>query len=292
MQVQTPSRSEAQRANAEWWQANPMIYDNFRGGLPVEAAPGTREWYEEIDRRFFSDYASWFAQAPGERPYSGLIPFDQLRGKRVLEIGCGSGAHARLLAESGCDLTCIDITERGVETTKRRLEVYGLRADVRRMDAERMEFADESFDFVWSWGVIHHSSDTDRVIGEIARVLRPGGETRLMVYHLHSLVAVYATLAGVATGSVFRMPYRDMLGSFVDGAIARFYTQREFADRLRPHFGEVTTAAFGQKNELIPLPGIGPLADFKIALSRAIPRPVASALLRRWGWFLWAQARK
>ena len=83
--------------NARWWERNPMVYDNFRG----EGVPATREEFERIDRRFFSRCSSWFAQAPGDRPFSSLIPFDRLRGRRVLEIGCGSGAHARLLAESG-----------------------------------------------------------------------------------------------------------------------------------------------------------------------------------------------
>jgi len=290
MPAETSTAEGLQQANQEWWQAHPMIYDNFRGGLPLE--PGTREWYEEIDRRFFNDVSSWFAQRPGERPFSALIPYDRLRGKRVLEIGCGSGAHARRLAESGCELTCIDITERGVEMTRRRLEVFGLQADVRRMDAEKLEFADESFDFVWSWGVIHHSSDTPAVVRQIARVLRPGGEARLMVYHRRSFYALWALFAGVLNGRLFRMSFDDVLNTYADGAIARFYTQKQFAGLLRPYFREVTTAALGQRNELIPLPGAGGLADFKIRVARAIPLAVAGPLLRRWGYFLWCTARK
>jgi SAM-dependent methyltransferase len=291
----TPSGSaetdaELQRRNQEWWQANPMIYDNFRGGLPIRAR--TREWYEEIDRRFFNDWASWFAQAPGERPFSALIPFDELRGKRVLEIGCGSGAHARLLAEAGCQLTCVDITPGGVEMTRERLRVYGLEAEVLQMDAERLAFPDDSFDFVWSWGVIHHSANTASVVRQIARVLRPGGETRLMVYHRRSFFALYVLLAGIATGRVFRQGFQQVVNHYADGALARLYTRREFADLLSAHLGNVTTAVLGQKNEMIPLPGAGGLAEKKIAVARHIPDPVASAFLRRWGNFIWATARK
>ena len=275
-----------QDENVRWWEHNPMVYDNFRG----EGMPAAREEFERVDRRFFSRCASWFAQAPGERPFSGLIPFERLRGKRVLEIGCGSGAHARLLAESGCDLTCIDITHAGVEMTRRRLALYGLRADVRRMDAEAMEFPDASFDFVWSWGVIHHSADTARVVGELARVLRPGGEARLMVYHRPSFLAAYATVAGVLTGRIFRMTREELLHSFVDGALARFYTAPEFAALLSPHFREVETGVLGQVNELIPLPGWGPLAWLKLQSTRLIPRALFEPLLRRWGYFLWTRA--
>jgi ubiquinone/menaquinone biosynthesis C-methylase UbiE len=279
-----------QEANERWWDDHPMIYDNFRGGLPL--APGTREWYEEIDRRFFSQVSSWFAHAPGEKPFSRLIPFERLKGLKVLEVGCGSGAHARLLAEAGCRLTCIDITRKGVEMTRHRLALYGLEADVRQMDAEHMDFDDASFDFVWSWGVIHHSSDTPRVVGEIARVLKPGGEARIMVYHRRSFLAAYATVAGVLTGRIFRMSHADVLHSFVDGALARFYTRPEFAALLSRHFREVDTAAMGQINELIPAPGKGPLMGWKLSLARRIPRAVYEPLLRRWGYFLWACARR
>lgn len=272
--------------NVQWWEQHPMVYDNFRG----EAVPATREEFDRVDRRFFSRCASWFAQAPGERPFSALIPFERLHGKRVLEIGCGSGAHARLLAESGCDLTCVDITRTGVEMTRRRLALHGLSADVRRMDAERLEFPDAAFDFVWSWGVIHHSADTARVVAEIARVLRPGGEVRLMVYHRPSFLAAYATVAGVLTGRIFRMSREELLHSYVDGAVARFYTADEFRALLAPHFRRVETGALGQVNELIPLPGWGPLAEIKVAMTKLIPRALFEPLLRRWGYFLWVRA--
>jgi len=290
--VTPPAESDAglQRQNADWWQTNPMIYDNFRGGLPMQSR--TREWYEEIDRRFFDEVTSWFAQAPGERPFSALIPFERLKGKRVLEIGCGSGAHARLLAEAGCDLTCVDLTREGVEMTRERLRVYGLHADVRQMDAERLEFPDESFDFVWSWGVIHHTADTEAVVRQIARVLKPGGETRLMVYHRRSFFALWILAAGLASGRLFRQRFDDVLNHYADGALARFYTRRQFADLLRTRLDDVTTGVLGQKNELLPLPGNGGLAELKIRISRHIPTAVCDALLRRWGYFLWATARK
>ena len=155
-----------------------MTYD-WRGDIPY--APGSTEHLDEVERRFLE--ASWFAQAPGTRPYSALIPFDELAGKDVLEIGSGTGVHARLLAEAGAQVTAVDLTPTAVELTTRRLTLAGLLANVVEADAESLPFPDASFDFVWSWGVIHHSEDTLRVVSEIARVLRPGGRLALMVYH-------------------------------------------------------------------------------------------------------------
>ena len=84
-------------------------------------------------------------------------------------------------------MSAVDLTPTAVRLTTQRLSLAGLFADVREADAESLPYGDSSFDFVWSWGVIHHSSDTDRVIAEIARVLRPGGRLAFMVYHRSSL---------------------------------------------------------------------------------------------------------
>ena len=59
--------------------------------------------------------------------------------------------------------------------TRRRFDVYGLPGRIERMGAERMAFPDESFDLVWSWGVVHHSANTLAILEAIRRVLRPGG---------------------------------------------------------------------------------------------------------------------
>jgi ubiquinone/menaquinone biosynthesis C-methylase UbiE len=68
----------------------------------------------------------------------------------------------------------VDITDYAVKSTRDRLRLMGLKGDIIRIDAEHMGFPDNSFDFVWSWGVIHHSSNTENVLREILRVLRQG----------------------------------------------------------------------------------------------------------------------
>src|SRR5438552_2632347 len=123
-----------------------MTYD-WRGEIAHEI--GRLEHLEEVERRFLE--ASWFAQLPGAPPYSGLIPFEELAGKDVLEIGCGTGVHARLLAAAGANVTAVDLTPTAVELTRRRLELHELAANVREADAESLPFEDASFDFVWSW---------------------------------------------------------------------------------------------------------------------------------------------
>jgi SAM-dependent methyltransferase len=264
-----------------------MSYDWHK---TLQVSEGTPEFYEEVDRRFFSS-SSFYR---GQRPFERWIPFRHLQAQRVLEIGCGLGTHAQLLSEAGCQLTCIDLTEKAVENTRRRLELRGLSSDIRRMDAEKMDFPDGEFDLVWSWGVIHHSSDTERIIRQVFRVLKPGGEFRFMVYHRRSLSGFYCLGRGLLTGKFFKgMSAQEVLSFYTDGYLARFYTRSELRALLMDcGFSKVETQVLGQKSELLPLPGNGVSGRLKRALLRGLPDQIAEHLLSVAGYFLFAVGHK
>jgi ubiquinone/menaquinone biosynthesis C-methylase UbiE len=270
------SRSQAEIR--DWWAAHPMTYD-WRGEIPHE--PGSPEHLEEVERRFLQE--SWFAQEPGAPPYSGLIPYDRLKGKDVLEIGCGTGVHARLIAEAGARLSAVDLTPTAVELTRRRLAMHGLEADVREADAENLPYPDASFNFVWSWGVIHHSARTDRIVAEIARVLRPGGEVRLMVYHRSSITywVQYQLIRGVLGGRLLRERPAEIANRYSDGVIARHYTRSEIHELFAPYFDRIGTRVTGQLGEAVPLP-----APLRRGVEDRVPLALRRGALRRWGWFL------
>jgi ubiquinone/menaquinone biosynthesis C-methylase UbiE len=114
--------------------------------------------------------------------------FKKYSGARVLEIGVGLGADHQKFAEAGAVLTGVDLTPRAVSHTAARFEQLGLESNLQVADAERLAFPDASFDLVYSWGVLHHSPDTQRAIEEVYRVLKPGGEAKIMIYHKHSIL--------------------------------------------------------------------------------------------------------
>jgi SAM-dependent methyltransferase len=275
-----PTQSDVRR----WWAENPMTYD-WRGDIPFET--GSPEHLAEVERRFLAE--AWFAQDEGQPPFSGLIPYADLQGKDVLEIGSGTGVHARLLATAGAHLTAIDLTPTAVELTKRRLQLAGVDADVREADAESLPFADDSFDLVWSWGVIHHSEHTDRVVAEIARVLRPGGRLALMVYHRSSITfwVNYVAYRGIVRGGLLRESPDKLANRWSDGVIARHYTRQSLSDALEPWFEHIETRVMGQMGEAIPLP-----ARVRGWVARLVPAGAQRALLRRHGWFLYASATR
>lgn len=114
--------------------------------------------------------------------------FEEFRGRKVLEIGIGLGADHQKFSEVGAELYGIDLTERAVAHTRNRLACLGLESRLEVGDAENLAFEDESFDLVYSWGVLHHSPDTPRTISEVWRVLKRGGICKIMVYHKWSMV--------------------------------------------------------------------------------------------------------
>lgn len=194
-------------------------------------------------------------------PYiASFARFEDGTGKDVLEIGVGMGAdHAEWARHAPRSLTGIDLTGTAIEWTRERFAARGLTSDLRVADAEALPFADASFDLVYSWGVLHHSPNTERAIEELHRVLRPGGEVRIMMYHRPSIVGIllwlrYALLRGRPLQSM-----RSMYARHLESPGTKGYTVREgrslmasFPDvrvRSMVSFGDMLEGAVGQRHE-------------------------------------------
>lgn len=107
---------------------------------------------------------------------------DQIEAKgklRVLDVGAGYGGAARYLAKTrGWEVVALNLSEKENERDREMNKEQGLDHLIEVVDAsfEDIPFPDESFDVVWSQDAILHSGDRDKVVAEIARVLKPGGE--------------------------------------------------------------------------------------------------------------------
>ncbi len=242
-----------QQSNREWWEQHSMRYD-WRDAIPFpEFSP---QFYAEIDRRFFSVARGFM---PWKRiPFDPLIDFDTLPAKDVLEIGVGNGSHAALLSAHAKSFVGIDLTEYAVRSTGERLRQSGSTGQVERMDAEKLAFPGASFDFIWSWGVIHHSSDISKIISEMHRVLRPGGTAVVMVYHRNAYN--YYIVSGILNGLLRRGLWKHgsihkVQQAHTDGAMARYYTPKEWRRLVGPFFNIIDLRVYGAKAEIMPLPG-------------------------------------
>lgn len=216
---------------------------------------GSREYFDAIESYRYGEYAPWMKDSIG---------FDRYSGKRVLEIGCGTATDLLQFARGGARVTGIDLTPRSIEIARRRFETYGLSADLAIGDGELLSFPSESFDLVYSFGVLHHTPNTALAISEVHRVLKPGGEAIVMLYHRGSLYYWLGLMLrrGILGGELLYSSEEEIMSRYVEYSTAggrplvKAYTTEE-AEELFRQFSdcrcEVRQLTRGELRPLAPL---------------------------------------
>jgi len=155
----------------EYWDAHPC------GTQFTHLEWGSKQFFDEVER-FRYDTQPFMRE---------LMEFDNFRGKRLLEIGCGLGTDLLQFARGGAAVTGVDLTPASIDLVKKRFALEEIPVDARVADAENLPFQDGSFDVVYSFGVLHHTPNTQKAIDEVYRVLKPGGRIIIMLYHKDSI---------------------------------------------------------------------------------------------------------
>jgi SAM-dependent methyltransferase len=244
-----------------------------------DATPcGTRDVvHEEGSAAFFDEL-----EANRDRLEPFIERFARFRAwkdRRVLEVGVGAATDFVRFARAGALLSGIDLTPHAAALARRRLEREGLTADVRVGDAEQLPFPDGEFDFVYSWGVIHHTADTPAAAREIVRVVRPGGEVCVMIYHRRSLVGLQCWLVyGLLRGRPLRS-VRDVLWHHVESPGTKAYSTAEARE------------LFAGLQDLRVTPVVTPY-DLRVGHSRFLSRGFQRLVPSRLGWYLVVEGRK
>ena len=303
MPVENGNRSEEsedlkQRVRA-FWQTHPC------GTKFSDAEIGTPEFFALLEAHRYRK--EW--HIPVAANFAGT------RGLKVLEIGCGMGTDGAQFAKAGADYTGIDLTEAAIELARKRFALSHLNGEFRVSDAENLDFDDESFDLVYSHGVLHHTPDIAAAVSEIHRVLKPRGQAIVMLYHRGSYnyrigirvlrrvgarllksqsgIKIVHRLTGEPVDSLRehaaslrnangKFSAAELLNQSTDGAgnpLARVYSRVE-ARRLFKDFRQVDLRAYFLNKRFIPLIG------------NLLPRSIEAALASRWGWHLWIYATK
>ena len=130
----------------EFWQEHPC------GTKFADAPPGSRRFYELVEEHRYKK--EWHIPT--------AAGFAQSKNLRVLEVGCGLGTDGAQFAKAGADYTGIDLTQAAVDLAKRRFELFDLPGTFRVADAEGLDFPDNSFDLVYSHGVLASHSRHSR----------------------------------------------------------------------------------------------------------------------------------
>jgi ubiquinone/menaquinone biosynthesis C-methylase UbiE len=226
--------------------------------------PMTREWFEQIENHRYN-----------VEPFiHSVAQFTRYHGKKVLEVGVGAGTDHLQWKRAGTDLYGVDLTQAAIETTRARLAMYGFDSNLQRIDAERLPFDDNSFDVVYSWGVIHHSERPDKILEEVRRVLKPGGRFIGMLYGRRSpLVFKLWIRHALLKGKPWRSA-ADVVWHHMESIGTKSYTESELRELLRAY----------SSTELIPL-----ITTYDTA---RIPRFISKFFPNSWGWFIGIRATK
>jgi ubiquinone/menaquinone biosynthesis C-methylase UbiE len=244
---------------------------------------GTR-YLEQFD--FEAHARARYALEPYIREFA---QFELAPGKAVLEIGVGMGADYLEWLKAGAQASGVDLSEISLQRARQRCELAGFKPDLRVADAEHLPFPDDSFDVVYSYGVMHHSPDTQRCIDEAFRVLKPGGQARIMLYGHPSLTGLMLWLRyGIFRGRSLRQTVYERLESPGTKTFTRGEIRKLFA-----HFQELDTRQVFSPGDLLLSK---PSARFQSTAYKVIwklyPRPLVRAVCRRLGLFLLISARK
>ena len=215
--------------------------------------------------------------------------FASAHGKRVLEIGVGMGADYLEWLRAGALATGIDLSRASIDQARRRCELAGFVPDLRLGDAEHLAFGDDSFDFVYSYGVMHHSPNTEQCLREAWRVLKPGGQLKVMLYHHPSWTGLMLWLRyGILRGKTLR----ETVYEFLESPGTKSFTKDE-AHGMLVGFDEVhMSQVFSPGDLLLHQPSLrfqGPA--FRLA-RLLYPRKLVRAFGKRYGLFLLLTARK
>ncbi|HET6890447.1 MAG TPA: class I SAM-dependent methyltransferase [Pyrinomonadaceae bacterium] len=284
----------------EFWQAHPC------GTKFADVPPGSRRFYELVEQHRYAK--EW--HIPLAADFAGT------KGLKVLELGCGVGTDGVQFARAGADYTGVDLTDAAVTLAQKNFELHGLAGTFRTADAENLDFANDSFDLVYSHGVLHHTPESGRAVSEIHRVLRPGGRAVVMLYHRDSYnyrvnisilrragahllkwepgIKMVHRLTAEPIESLRQHAWQlkqdqsgylqseEFLSQNTDGAgnpLTRVYSRRQ-AKNLFRDFSEVEMNTYFLNKRWLPLIG------------NMLSRSMESRLAARWGWHLWIYARK
>jgi len=239
----------------------------------------TLDYFLSVERYRYEEYAPWM------KPF---FQFSKYGNKKILEIGYGQGTDLCQFALADAECFGVDITEKHYNLAKKNLELRGLKASLYLTDASKLPFEDEMFDVVYSFGVLHHTPDTIRCISEAHRVLKPGGEFIVALYHKYSAFYLFSVLLvnGLLKGKLRKLGYMGLLSTIEKGADG--LKIKPLVKLYSPHEIRIMLSDFSKVSLFVKHLD---KAHFSI-FARIVPSFLIPLLEKKMGWYVIAKVIK
>src|SRR5882724_9045531 len=247
---------------------------------------------EPCGSRYLGELSDFEAHARARYELEPYIPefaqFPASRGLNVLEIGVGMGADYLEWLKAGAHASGVDLSAISIERARRRCELAGYQPDLRVADGEHLPFPDNTFDVVYSYGVMHHSPETAQCLHDAYRVLKPGGEARIMLYHHPS---VTGTMLWLRYG-IFRRSLRNTVYQYLESPGTKTYTHAEVRALMKDFEDLELRQVFSPGDLLLNQPSVRFQSWFYRLAWKFFPKTLVRRFGRRWGLFLLISGRK
>jgi len=239
---------------------------------------GTREIKSEVGSQAFFDQLE---NNRNDREFfiKDFAKFSNHKGKKVLEVGIGAGTDFIRFARGGAILHGMDLTFNSVALVKKRLKLENRPAFLFQGDAEYLPFPNGFFGFVYSWGVVHHTDETQKAINEIIRVTKIDGEVCVMIYHRRSLVALQCWIISALLKGKPWLSFSDVIYKNIESIGTKAFSISD------------AKSMFSDLSNLTITPVVTPY-DVRLTRFRFLPGWVQSMIPKRLGWFLVIQGKK
>jgi len=188
---------------------------------------GTPEFFKELEEKRYNSEFNY-------KYFKRIAEFDQHPNEKVLEVGTGLGTDILQYAKGGADVYGIDLTENAVKLTRKRFEQESLKGNFYQANFVSLPFEDNFFDVVCSFGVLHHSEETQQGIDEIYRVLKPGGKAIILIYHKGFKYYIRKLfLHGIIRGEYFKYSTQEIINhhteEYCSSPLTKVYSKKEAA---------------------------------------------------------------
>ena len=213
--------------NKKFWTENPMTYVDFKKPLK-QRLPKTKKDYQIINKKIIRENPDFLEIIKKIKK--------KITNKNVLDLGCGFGSSSIVLSKYAKKIFAIDLTLPAIKHAKKNVRLNKRKnIFLKQVDAEKMKFPKNFFDFVFSWGVIHHSSNPNKIYKNIYKNLKPNGQFFMMVYNLYSFRYIFfSNYYLFLKRKIFKgYDYTTIGKKFTDGHYNKHYKKGEIKKILK-----------------------------------------------------------